>query len=106
MEGSPYVVVFITAGSPEEAHKVAEALLKQRIAACVNIVPEILSFFWWEGHLDSEKETLLLVKTKASLLGDIVGLVKEVHSYDVPEIIALPIAGGNQDYLEWIGKEV
>ena len=106
MEGFPYIVIFITAGSPEEAHKVAEALLEQRMAACVNIVPEVHSLFWWEGHLDSGKETLLLVKTKASLLEDVVRLVKEVHSYDVPEIIALPIIGGNQDYLDWIGKEV
>ena len=106
MEGFPYIVILITAGSPEEAHKVAEALVEQRMAACVNIVPEVHSLFWWEGHLDSGKETLLLAKTKAALLEDVVRLVKELHSYDVPEIIAVPIIGGNQDYLDWIGKEV
>jgi periplasmic divalent cation tolerance protein len=106
MEGLPYIVIFITAGSPEEARTVAEALLKQRMAACVSIVPEVHSLFWWEGHLDSGNETLLFIKTKASLLDDIVRVVKEVHSYDVPEIIALPLIGGNQDYLDWIGKEV
>ena len=82
------------------------ALLTQRKAACVNIVPGVSSLFWWQDKLDSAQESLLIIKTKASLLNEIITLVREVHSYDVPEIIALPIVGGNQDYLEWIGKEV
>ena len=106
MERSSCIVIFITAGSTQEAHKIAEVLLVHRVAACVNIVPEVHSHFWWKGHLDSGKESLLVVKTKASLLDAVVKLVKEVHSYDVPEIIALPITGGNQDYMKWIGKEV
>ena len=81
-------------------------LLNQRKAACVNIVPNVSSLFWWQDKLDSAQESLLIVKTKASLLDEIIRLVKEIHSYDVPEIIALPIIGGNQDYLEWIDKEV
>ena len=106
MENRENVVIFITTGTDEEAHKVAEALLKNRDAACVNIVPRISSLFWWQDRLDSAQESLLIVKSKASLLSEIVRLVKEVHSYDVPEVIALPIIGGNPDYLEWIGKEV
>ena len=106
MENRENVVIFITTGTDEEAHKVAEALLKNRDAACVNIVPRISSLFWWQDKLDSAQESLLIVKSKASLLSEIVRLVKEVHSYDVPEVIALPIIGGNPDYLEWIGKEV
>ncbi|MCL0057634.1 divalent-cation tolerance protein CutA [Dehalococcoidales bacterium] len=101
-----FIVLFITTSNREEAHKIANVLLNQRKVACVNIVPAVNSFFWWQGKLDSAQESLLLVKTKASLLPEIISLVKGVHSYEVPEIIALPIIGGNQDYLEWIGKEV
>jgi len=100
------VVVFITAGTREEAQKIANTLLERRKAACVNIVPRVDSYFWWQGRLDTEQEALLIVKTKASLMDDLVGLVKEIHSYDVPEVIALPIVGGNQAYLEWIDGEV
>ena len=105
MEESANVVVFITS-TDEEAPKIAEALLMQKKAACVNIVPKVSSLFWWQDKLDSAQESLLIVKTKASLLNEIVTLVRQVHSYDIPEIVALPIVGGNQDYLEWIGKEV
>ena len=74
--------------------------------ACVNIVPKVSSHFWWEDKLDSAEECLLIVKTKSSLLPEIIALVKGVHSYDVPEIIALPIIGGNQDYLHWIEESL
>ena len=103
---SAYIVLFITASNSEEAHKIAKVLLSQRKAACVNIVSGISSLFWWQDKLDSAQESLLIVKTKASLLNQIVTLVREIHSYEVPEIVALPIIGGNQDYLEWIDKEV
>jgi len=106
MENDQKVVIFITTGTDEEANRLAEVLLKQRKAACVNIVPGVRSHFWWEGNLDSDQESLLIVKAKASLLDEIIALVKEVHTYDVPEVIALPIIGGNPDYLEWIGKEL
>jgi periplasmic divalent cation tolerance protein len=100
------IVVFITTANAEEARRIADVLLSERKAACVNIVPGVSSFFWWQGKVDSAQESLLIVKTKASVLNQIVNLVKEHHSYDVPEIIALPIIGGNRDYLEWLGKEV
>ena len=106
MENEEKVVIYITTGTDEEAQKVAEELLKQRKAACVSILPGVSSTFWWQDKLDSAQEILLIVKTKASLVDEIVRLVTEIHSYDVPEIIALPIMGGNRDYLEWIGKEV
>jgi len=106
MEESASVVILITASTEEEARRIADGLLTHRKAACVNIVPGVTSVFWWQDKLDSEQENLLIVKTKASLLNEIVTLVKEIHSYDVPEVIALPIVGGNQDYLQWIGNEV
>ncbi|MCK4787984.1 MAG: divalent-cation tolerance protein CutA [Desulfobacteraceae bacterium] len=100
------MAIFITVGTDEEAKKIANILLSQMKAACVNILTRVSSFFWWQDKLDSVQESLLLVKTKAPVLNEIVRLVKEIHSYDIPEIIAMPIIGGNQDYLEWIDKEV
>ena len=105
MKNHANVVIFITTGTDEEAQEVAKALLNNRLAACVNIVPKINSLFWWRSKLDSAQESLLIVKSKASLVSEIVRLVKEVHSYETPEIIALPIIGGNPDYLDWIDKE-
>jgi periplasmic divalent cation tolerance protein len=96
------IVVLITAGSEEEAHSIAESLVKRKKAACINIVPSVDSLFWWEGKIDSARESLLLVKTKASLFPEIVELVKRTHSYEVPEIIALPIIAGSEDYLKWL----
>ena len=106
MEEFTYIVVLITTGTPEEAQRIAAVLLEERKAACVNIVPRVSSRFWWRGELDSAEESLLIVKTKATLLDEVVSLVKEAHSYDVAEVIALPIVGGNKDYLDWMGGEV
>jgi periplasmic divalent cation tolerance protein len=106
MEQPSYIVVFITTRDAEEAEKISKALVKRRLAACVNIVPEVNSRFWWKDKLEESKESLLIVKTKGSILPEIVKAVKKLHSYSVPEIIALPIVGGNQDYLDWIDSEV
>jgi periplasmic divalent cation tolerance protein len=106
MKETGKIVIFVTTSSEPEAHKIAELLLSRRKAACVNIVPKVGSSFWWQGKLDSTQESLLVIKTKASLLSEIVDLVKASHSYEVPEIIALPIIGGNEDYLKWINDEV
>ena len=105
MEKPGYIVVFITVKDPEEAQKVAKALLKRRQAACANIVPEVDSHFWWKDKLDATKESLLIVKTKESLLPELIKSVRRVHSYSIPEIIAIPIIGGSRDYLEWIDSE-
>ena len=100
-----HVVVFITVGSREEARRIADALVGQRKAACVNIVPEVNSIFRWEGKTEDESEILLVVKTRMELFTEVVDLVKGIHSYEVPEIIALPIVDGNPDYLSWISEE-
>jgi periplasmic divalent cation tolerance protein len=102
MTGADRIIVLITAGSEEEAHKIAKLLVKQKKAACVNIVPTVDSVFRWKGRVDSARESLLLVKTRASLLSEIISLVKEAHGYEVPEIIALPIVGGSEEYLKWL----
>ncbi len=106
MEESAYIVLFITTNDTREAQQISNVLLEQRKAACVNIISNVASLFRWEGKPESAQENLLIVKTKASLLPEIITLVKKTHSYDVPEIIALPIVGGNQDYLDWIEKSV
>jgi periplasmic divalent cation tolerance protein len=106
MEETGKIVVLITTSSGEEARKIAMLLLEQRKAACVNIIPKVDSLFWWQGKIDSAHEGLLVVKTRVSLLSEVVEIVKTAHSYKVPEIIALPVIGGNEDYLNWIDKEV
>ena len=106
MKQSDYIVVLVTTNTTGEAQQIARRLLEQRQAACVNIIPGVDSSFWWAGKLDSARESLLVIKTRASRLAEIIDLVKGVHSNTVPEIIALPVIGGNQEYLDWIDKEV
>ncbi len=106
MKEASRVVLLITTATEQEAHKIAELLLNERKAACVNIVPRVDSLFWWQGKLDSAQESLLIVKTVARLLPEIIETVKKAHSYEVPEIIALPIISGNEDYLHWMDSEI
>lgn len=103
-DNSP-IVVFITAADTAEAEHLAEALLTAHLAACVSILPEVSSRFWWRGKIESTREVLLTVKSRDHLLEAIIARVKKLHSYEVPEIIALPIVGGNADYLRWIKDE-
>lgn len=100
-----HIITIITAGSYEEAHKIADALVRGGKAACVNIVPKANSLFRWRGKVEEAEESLLLVKTRAELFSEVVRVVKEIHSYEVPEIIALPVVDGDPDYLAWITKE-
>ena len=100
-----YMVVFITTSSYEEARKIAGALVSQRTVACVNIVPRVNSLFRWKGKIEDAEESLLVVKTRAKLFTEVVAAVKGIHSYEVPEIIALPVVDGNPDYLKWVGEE-
>jgi len=97
-----YVLVFITAGSKEEAVKIANGLIDSKLAACVNILPGIRSFYMWQGRKESSEEVLLIVKTKESLFKDVVREVKRLHSYETPEIISIPILEGDEKYLAWI----
>jgi periplasmic divalent cation tolerance protein len=94
----------ITTEAGEEARLISRVLLEQRLAACVSTVSGVSSLFRWQAKIESADESLLLVKTKASLVNDIVQTVKEIHSNDVPEIIALPIIDGSRDYLDWLDK--
>jgi periplasmic divalent cation tolerance protein len=99
---SDYGVVFMTAASSEEAETIASALVEKKLAACVNIVSSVRSFFWWQGKICREQEVFLMAKTRSVLFPQVVREVKALHSYEVPEIIMLPVSDGSADYLQWI----
>lgn len=95
-------VVLITCGSREEAEKISKVLVEEKLAACVNILSGVKSYFWWEGKVDEADEHLLIIKTSVEKIERLIEKVKELHSYSVPEIISLPILEGNTEYLRWI----
>ena len=97
-----YIVVLVTCGSEEEALRIAHALVEGHLAACVNLVSPIRSIYRWEGKIWDEKEWLLIIKTQAKRFDRLKKRVKSLHSYDVPEIISLPIVEGSSSYLNWI----
>jgi periplasmic divalent cation tolerance protein len=101
-----YIVIFITCAGKPEAIKIAKALLTKKLVACVNIVDKLESFFWWKGKIDRAKECLVMAKSTTAKLDKITKAVKSLHSYEVPEIIGLPIAGGNKTYLDWIDASI
>lgn len=101
-----YVVALVTAKDNQQARDIAHGLLQGQLVACVNIMDSIQSFFWWKSRIDEADEVLLIIKTRADVLGEVIEKVKSLHSYETPEIIALPIIGGSQDYLDWIGSSV
>jgi periplasmic divalent cation tolerance protein len=103
---SELVVVLMTTGSQEEAQQIADALVREMLAACVNVLPGVLSVYQWEGEVQQDEEWLLIAKSRCDVLDDLVHRVQTLHSYDVPEIIALPLVGGSQDYLKWIDSVV
>jgi len=100
-EGS-HIVVFIMTADQSEAEKIAHALVKEGLAACVNIIGGIKSIYTWQGRLEEATESLLICKTQAALFPPLKKRVKEIHSYEVPEIISVPIRHGDEDYLGWI----
>ncbi|MFH1898498.1 MAG: divalent-cation tolerance protein CutA [Candidatus Desantisbacteria bacterium] len=100
-----FVVVLITAPQAE-AKELARILVGEKLAACANIIDTISSIYWWEGKIQDDKESLLILKTRNDLVDTLIARTRQIHSYAVPEIIALPIIRGNQDYLNWIDESV
>lgn len=96
------IVVFMTAPKEEEAVKIARALVEARLAGCVNILKNIRSVYRWEGNIEDEKEILMIAKTKKKLFKSLEKKIKELHSYSVPEVIAVPVSAGSADYLKWL----
>ena len=103
---SNYRLVFVTASSVDEADRISLALVKEKLAACVNIAPKITSRYWWQGKIETANESLLIIKSKKSLLPKLIARVKALHSYSVPEVIAFPILEGNPEYLQWIKESI
>ncbi|HXV24493.1 MAG TPA: divalent-cation tolerance protein CutA [Alphaproteobacteria bacterium] len=99
------LIVEITAGSPVEAERIGRLLVEERLASCVNFIPGIRSIYRWKGRVEEASETLLLAKTVEAALPELIARVRALHSYECPCITALPIIGGNPDYLVWIEAE-
>jgi periplasmic divalent cation tolerance protein len=97
-----HLIVLMTASNREEAVKIVRVLLEERLIACGNIVESVSSFFWWKGKIEEEKEVLVFMKSSEKLFKKLSKRVMELHSYDVPEILALPIVDGSSSYLEWL----
>lgn len=97
--------VYITASSVEEAGKIGKALVEARLAACANVFGGVTSFYWWEGAVQEDAEAVLILKTRAELVEALTAKVKELHSYDTPCVVALPIEAGNPEFLAWIDAE-
>ncbi len=100
-----YVLLYMTAPNREEAESIGRSLVERRLAACVNILPQIQSFYWWEGQVQADSEVLLLAKTREELVEPAIAAVKEMHSYTVPAILAIEIKNGNPDFLKWLDEE-
>jgi periplasmic divalent cation tolerance protein len=102
MDKKTAIIIFITASSEEEAKKIATALVKEKLVACANIIPKIISIYWWENKVCQEDEVMLIAKSTQPLFSTIKDRVKSLHSYKVPEIISFPISEGLPEYLNWI----
>jgi periplasmic divalent cation tolerance protein len=99
------IVVYITSSNEDEAAKISKTIVEERLAGCVNIVKGIRSIYSWQGKIEDDSEVLMIVKTQRHLFESLKRRVKELHSYTVPEVIALPVVEGSEDYLNWL-KEV
>ena len=100
------IVVMVTVGDSAEATKLAKDLVDKKFAACVNVIPSITSWYWWEGKVTEDQEVLLIMKTSREKFAELQKEVERLHSYAVPEIIALPIVAGSANYLNWIEENV
>lgn len=101
-----YNIVFVTVPSLKIARRIATAVVQDKLAACVNIVPAITSVYRWQGKLYNDRELLLIIKTTRALFPKLADRVKNLHPYEVPEIIAVPISKGYKPYLKWIGESL
>jgi len=100
-----FILVLTTVPDEKTGQQIARALVEERLAACVTVSPAAQSFYWWEGRIMKEREHILIIKTKASAYDQLEARLKELHPYDVPELIALPIERGSKKYLAWVDME-
>ncbi len=102
MPKDDYIIVFNTCDSAEMASSIAETLVSNKLAACVNIVNSVESVYQWQGKIAHDKEILLIIKTRQSLFTQLQNAIQEMHNYELPEIVAVPICSGEKNYLNWI----
>ena len=100
------IVVFSTCGSEQDAMKVARALVEAKVAACVNILPNIRSVYRWKDAIEEESEWMLMIKSSRSLFAQLQAELRKVHSYEVPEVLAIPVVDGSAEYLSWLDREL
>ena len=100
-----YITVLITAPNEEEAAKISRTIVEESLAACVSIIRSVRSIYRWQGRVEDESEVLMIAKTKRALFDRLKGRIKELHSYEVPEIIGLPVIEGSKQYLDWLSQE-
>ncbi len=98
-------IILSTVDGQSKAEEIAESLVSERLASCVNILPQIVSVYRWKGQIEKEPETLLIIKTRGDRVDEVISRVVEIHPYDVPEVISLPIEKGHQPYLDWVLAE-
>lgn len=101
-----FIVVLVTAKDKEQAEKISQTLLAEKLVACANIINPVTSFFLWQGKVDRVEECVVVMKTRKSLFGELQLCVKALHSYEVPEILALPIVDGSESYLSWLSSAI
>ena len=99
-----YIIVLVTTANKAEAEKISRSLLKEKLIACANIINPVTSFFYWSGKIDTCEECLVVMKSRVDLFAELEHLVKQLHSYEVPEVLALPIVEGSAAYLGWMGE--
>jgi periplasmic divalent cation tolerance protein len=100
------VIVLTALGAPRDAERIARALVDERLAACVNVVPGVVSIYRWKGAVEQETELLLVIKTVAERVDALKARLLELHPYELPEVVVIPIGGGHGAYLEWIAQQV
>jgi periplasmic divalent cation tolerance protein len=99
-------IVLTTAGTKEEAYRIALGLVERRLAACVNLVPEVESVYRWQGKVEEAIEWLLVIKTTAAMFPQVREAIRELHSYELPECVCVAVEDGSAEYLEWVGEQV
>lgn len=97
-----YSLIYVTTSGLDESQKIAKIILNERLAACANIIPKMESIYWWEGDLEEDVESILLLKTRSDLVDKVIGRVKEIHSYQTPCALEIQIKKGSIDYLNWM----
>lgn len=106
MANVDHIIVYVTVPNDETARSMSQEILKQKLAACINAIPQMTSSYWWEGRIEESQEIVLLIKTRLDCFDNLCSYILQVHPYEIPCILKLPIIGGNPTYLNWIDEGV